>query len=244
MNFEETEFWVAGLFPADPQVSELSVRLPESGRHGADDEEHKSLRIAAFPLYDGSDSHEPDRKGETAAATLELGRNYVGLTGPEQLDIRVELFHVGYADFPVAELVAAAGALVEQEPEFLSPIPGRVLPGAVRLAADVVGGAQGSSGSEGVTVAHLLCTVPYVWSDGVPHVKEQAGKVSRHEGSADPESPHGRMTTMTQLVPITDAELAFYEQFGPQALLGKLAEMDADLRDWCRESVVSADGAN
>ena len=131
---------------------------------------------------------------------------------------------------------------MEEEPEFLSPIPGRVIPNAVRLAADQVAEVGESSSSTAFTVAHVLCTVPYVWSDGVPNVSEMPGKISLHEG--DVESPQGRMTTMTQLVPITDAELVFYEQQGPQALMQKLAEVDADLRDWCRESVVSQEGSN
>ena len=241
MNFEETKFWVSGLFPGEPQVGEYVTELPASGRHG---QEHDSapLRVAEFSLYDGPDGQANVRRPETAAATVELGRNYCGLTGAAKTDIRVELFSVAYADFPVATMVAAAGALVEEEPEFLSPIPGRVIPNAIRLAADQAAGVGESSSSTAFTVAHVLCTVPYVWSDGVPNVSEMPGKISLHEG--DVESPQGRMTTMTQLVPITDAELVFYEQQGPQALMQKLAEVDADLRDWCRESVVSQEGSN
>ncbi|MDO5030931.1 MAG: suppressor of fused domain protein [Corynebacterium sp.] len=232
MNFEETKFWVSELFPGDPQFSEHVTQLPASGRHGQA-HEAKPLRIAEFSLFDGSDGHAQERRPETVAATLELGRNYCGLTGAAKTDIRVELFHVGYADFPVAEMVATAGALVEEEPELLSPIPGRVIPNAVRMAAEASGV---TSSSTAYTVAHALCAVPYVWSDGVPNVSEMPDKINMHEG--DVASPQGRMTTMTQLIPITDAELDFYQGRGPQELMQLLAEKDADLRDWCRESVV------
>nr|WP_120492723.1 suppressor of fused domain protein [Corynebacterium lactis] len=233
MNFEETKFWVSGLFPGDPQVSERVTLLPASGRHGQD-HESAPLRVAEFSLFDGS-GDQGSRRPETAAATLELGRNFMGLEGAAKTDIRVELFHVGYADFPVAALVAAAGSLVEHEPELLSPIPGRVLPDAVRVATGAAVG-QPMDGAEAFTVAHVLCAVPYVWSDGVPNVTEMPGKLSLHDGDTD--SPQGRMTTMTQLIPITDAELGLYEEQGPQALMQALAAADADLRDWSRGSVV------
>lgn len=234
MNFEETKFWVSGLFPGDQQVTERVSLLPASGRHGQD-HESAPLRVAEFSLFDGSVDPDSARRPELAAATLELGRNYCGLVGAAKTDIRVELFHVGYSDFPVADLVAAAGALVENEPELLSPIPGRVLPDAVRIATGQAV-SQPVDGAERYTVAHVLCAVPYVWSDGVPNVTEMPGKINYHEG--DSESPQGRMTTMTQLIPITDTELSFYEEHGPQALMQRLADADADLRDWERKTVV------
>lgn len=232
MNFDETEFWVSGLFPGDPQITEYVTELPSNGRHGYA-HEARPLRVAEFSLFDGSDGHAPEHRPETVAATLELGRNYCGLTGAAKTDIRVELFHVGYTDFPVADMVAAASALVEADSELLSPIPGRVIPNAVRVAAEARGD---TSSSTAYTVAHALCAVPHVWSEGVPNVSEMPGKINMHEG--DVASPHGRMTTMTQLIPITDAELDFYQSRGPQELMQLLAEKDADLRDWCRESVV------
>ena len=220
MNFEETQFWVSQLFPAEHEVSTPEVVLPATGRHGHS-QPAEPLRLATFSLFDGSDTQDLARRPETVAATLELGRNYLGLVGDNEVDVRVELFAVGYAEMPVAQTVAAAGATVESDPISFAPTPGQVF-------SAVLSG----------PLPHLLCVVPYVWSDGVPNVSEEPGSLSVHEGESESASPHGRITTMTQLVPISDSELAVVQEQGFAALLQLLADADADLRDFERAGVV------
>lgn len=241
MNLAETTYWISQLFPGEPTIEPRVSVLPGRGRHGQD-HEVGPVQVAEFSLYDASSP----QRAETAAATIDLGRVECGLTGEGGTDVRVELFSVGYADFPIADVVAAGAAVIMDEPHPNSPIPGRVLEGAVAFGMFGPAGAPGggenarqeasASGLAAVTVKHLLCVVPYVWPDGVPNVSELAGQVDLFD--EDTESPNGRLTTITQLVPITDAEYAYYQDNGPQGLMMKLADADADLRDYLRSSVV------
>lgn len=159
-------------------------------------------------------------------------------------------------DSGVARIVAGAAALVADDPEAARPTPGSVIPDAVRIGLDSgAPGTAGTSGSAdsaarprgagfaatGSTTPHLLCVVPYVWPDGVPTITEEPGKISLHEDTAGfPDAATGgsRLTTVTQLVPITDAEYAHADAHGVESLMRALAEADADLRDLRRESVV------
>lgn len=260
MNLAETTYWISQLFPGEPTIEPRVSVLPGRGRHGQD-HEVGPVQVAEFSLYDASSP----QRAETAAVTIDLGRVECGLTGEGGTDVRVELFSVGYADFPIADVVAAGAAVIMDEPHPNSPIPGRVLEGAVAFgmfgpagahagcapkseecategAGDAPGGGESAgqeasaSGLAAVTVKHLLCVVPYVWPDGVPNMSELAGQVDLFD--EDTESPNGRLTTITQLVPITDAEYAYYQDNGPQGLMMKLADADADLRDYLRSSVV------
>lgn len=200
-------------FPREPQVGEYVTELPASGRHG---QEHDSapLRVAEFSLYDEPDGQANERRPETAAATVELGRNYCGLTGAAKTDIRVELFSVAYADFPVGHHGRGRGSAGGGRAGV--PVANS---GPCHPECGAAGCRSGGRG-RGVVVKHCLYRgaravhgAVCVESDGVPNVSEMPGKISLHEG--DVESPQGRMTTLTQLVPITDAELVFYEQQGP-----------------------------
>lgn len=255
MNLAETTYWISQLFPGEPTIEQRVTVLPGRGRHGQD-HESDPVQVAEFSLYDESS---PNR-AETAAATMDLGRVECGLTGEDGTDVRVELFSVGFSDFPIADVVAAGAAIIMDEPHPNSPIPGRVLEGAVAYGmfgpAGVPGdaradhaaledstGAGENAGQDAsasdlaqVTVRHLLCVVPYVWPDGVPNVSEVAGQVNVFD--EDTESSNGRLTTITQLVPITDAEYEYYQANGPQGLMMKLADANADLRDYLRSSVV------
>lgn len=217
MNLAETTYWVEQLFPGKPEVSNRTVRIAGTGRHGQD-RDSDPFDLAVFSLYDDTS----DRRSEKAAATLSLGAVNCGLVGENNTDIRVEVFSVGYADFDIEDFVLRTAAMIAEDAEALSPIPGRVIPDVVQEAS--------------ASTKHALCVVPYVWPEGVPNVAEKADEVSLHEH--DSESPAGRMTTMTQLVAITDAELEFYGENGPGPLMEKLAGADADLRDFTRASVV------
>lgn len=212
------------------------------------------------PFVLGGDVGQGDGSGlvprpEIAACTVDLGRVDYGLRTADGGDVRVELFLVAYpdsvsaggdavpaaplGDSVVARIVAGAAALVADDPEASQPTPGSVIPDAVSMGL----GARDYAGS-GITTPHVLCVVPYVWPDGVPTITEQPGRISLHESDAatDPFPDHvtggARLTTVTQLVPITDGEYAFADAHGTQALMGRLADADADLRDLGRECVI------
>lgn len=162
-------------------------------------------------------------------------------------------------DSAMARIVAGAAAVVADDPEAAGPTPGSVIPDAVRIgldsgpgvpgegsaddsAGDSVGDPAGQSGfaASGATTPHLLCVVPYVWPDGVPTITEEPGKISLHQeagGVADAVTGGARLTTVTQLVPITGDEYAHADAHGVDSLMRLLAEADADLRDLRRGSV-------
>ena len=162
-------------------------------------------------------------------------------------------------DSAMARIVAGAAAVVADDPEAAGPTPGSVIPDAVRIgldsafeapveesagdsAGDLAEDPAGQSGfaASGATTPHLLCVVPYVWPDGVPTITEEPGKISLHEeagGFADAVTGGSRLTTVTQLVPITDEEYAHADAHGVDSLMRLLAEADADLRDLRRGSV-------
>ena len=162
-------------------------------------------------------------------------------------------------DSAMARIVAGAAAVVADDPEAAGPTPGSVIPDAVRIgldsgfgvlveesasdsAGESAGDPDGQSGfaASGATTPHLLCVVPYVWPDGVPTITEEPGKISLHEeagGFADAVTGGSRLTTVTQLVPITDEEYAHADAHGVDSLMRLLAEADADLRDLRRGSV-------
>ena len=162
-------------------------------------------------------------------------------------------------DSAMARIVAGAAAVVADDPEAAGPTPGSVIPDAVRIGLDSGPGVPGEGAADdsagdsawdpaglsgftasGATTPHLLCVVPYVWPDGVPTITEEPGKISLHQeagGFADAVTGGSRLTTVTQLVPITDAEYAHADAHGVDSLMRLLAEADADLRDLRRGSV-------
>ncbi|MFD5868237.1 suppressor of fused domain protein [Corynebacterium sp. NPDC060344] len=200
----------------------------------------------------GADPAAPRR--EIAAFTVNFGRVDLGLRTPNGDDVRVEIFLVAYpdsidggdagaagaagdaiGDSAMALIVSGAAALVADDPEAARPTPGSVIPEAVRVG---LGDAFDGSGS---TTPHLLCVVPYVWPDGVPTITEEPGKISLHEDTAgfpDATSGGARLTTVTQLLPITDEEYAHADAHGVESLMQLLAAADADMRDLGRGSVV------
>ena len=68
-----------------------------------------------------------------------------------------------------------------------------------------------------------------------------AAVLALHEdtgGFPDAVSGGSRLTTVTQLVPVTDDEYAHADAHGVESLMQMLAAADADLRDLGRRSVV------
>lgn len=220
--------------------------------------------VADGGVGEGGDAEAPRR--EIAAFTVNFGRVDLGLRTPGGDDVRVEMFLVAYPDSlggdapaddsAMARIVAGAAALVADDPEAARPTPGSVIPDAVRIGLDSGRGSSanesaGESAAEpaaesgfaasGATTPHLLCVVPYVWPDGVPTITEEPGKISLHEdtgGFPDAVAGGSRLTTVTQLVPITDDEYAHADAHGVDSLMQLLAAADADLRDLGRRSVV------
>ncbi|WP_295627650.1 suppressor of fused domain protein [uncultured Corynebacterium sp.] len=243
--------------PADPEAVP-AVSDAASGEFGA------SLPVddtVDAPAADTGAADAPRR--EIAAFTVNFGRVDLALRTPGGDDVRVEMFLVAYPDSAggaddsaVARIVAGATALVADDPEAARPTPGSVIPDAVRVGLDSGEGADaGGFDASGSTTPHLLCVVPYVWPDGVPTITEEPGKISVHgdeyaqderdeEGTdgtggwADAVTGGSRLTTVTQLVPITDAEYAHADANGVESLMELLAAADADLRDVRRRSVV------
>ncbi|WP_448851769.1 hypothetical protein [Corynebacterium sp. 335C] len=225
MNYQETEYWIANLFPGEMSVEEVAVVVPARGRHGRD-VEGAPFTLGGFALP-GTDPE------EDLWCTLDLGRFDAGLRTPEGADVRVEVFSAGFAEEPVSDCVAAAATMLAQAaPGELPPTPGTLLPDLVELAvADV------PEELAALTVSHGLLVVPYLWPQGTPMVTETPDTVSRHDG--EPEgTPDTRVTTVIQLITVTDAEAAFAAEHGVAELTALLEERGADLRDLRRASVV------
>lgn len=243
MDLRETSFWARRLFPGAVRIAVRQARLP--GRRRAKSRPGIPVKVAEFSLYDAPADAEVPRR-EIAAFTVNFGRVDLSLRTPAGDDVRVEMFLVAYPDSaPVpdsarddsamARIVAGAAALVADDPEAARPTPGSVIPDAVRV------GLGESFDASGATTPHLLCVVPYVWPDGVPTITEEPGKISLHEdtgGFPDAVSGGARLTTVTQLVPVTDDEYAHADAHGVESLMQMLAAADADLRDLGRRSVV------
>ncbi|MFC3849358.1 suppressor of fused domain protein [Corynebacterium hansenii] len=183
---------------------------------------------------------------EIAAMTVNFGRVDLNLRTPGGDDVRVEMFLVAYPDSlatryggdgddsGIARAVAGAAALVADDQEAARPTPGSVIPEAVRIGMGADFDASRS------TTPHLLCVAPYVWPDGVPTITEEPGKISVHgdaDGFPDRVTGRSRLTTVTQLVPITEEEYAHADAHGVESLMQLLADVDADLRDLRRASV-------
>lgn len=225
MNHAETEYWIGGLFPGEMSVEEVAVVVPARGRHGHD-VEGEPFSVGGFALP-GTDPE------EDVWCSLDLGRFDAGLRTPEGADVRVEVFFVGFADEPVSDCVAAAATMLSlAAPGELPPTPGTLLPDLVELAVGDL-----PEEERGHTVAHGLLVVPYLWPQGTPMVTETPDDISRHDG--EPEgTPDHRITTVIQLVTVTDEEATFAAEHGVAELMRLLEERGADLRDLRRASVV------
>lgn len=278
MDLRETSFWVGQLFPGSVRMARRRAQRPRSrrGRAGA----AVSVRVAEFSLYDApaparvdpmpaesapGASGEQGPRPEIAACTVDFGRVDHGLRTPEGVDVRVELFLVAYPDSVregaapmesgasdpaepsgtlIGAAVAGAAAVIADDVGAMVPTPGALFSDAVRI------GFGAEFADSGATTPHLLGVVPYVWPDGVPHVNEEAGKVTLHDGVdpaasdtaaedfPDSDSGAARMTTVTQLIPITDGEHAYANRHGIAALLALFDEKGPDLRDLARDCVV------
>ncbi|MEJ5918893.1 hypothetical protein [Corynebacterium sp. H78] len=272
MNFEETKYWYGQIFPGDMQLSEHAGRVFGVGRFDVWGDA-APVQIAEFSVSDT----------DSAVATANLSRVDYELRTPDQQDVRVELVMVGSKELPLHEILATAAGMISEAPTQWYPQPGRVLTHAITTAVsallhadDEVRGKHGSGASDddavapltpmaapdaaqtGVTTPHLLCIVPSLWSQGAPQVTEVPGQVSMSVG--DSKSPGGRITTMSQLIPITNDEAEFLAHhpsvtaaegsaeadplakagvysMAAQDLMHKFVAAGTDLRDLTRESV-------
>lgn len=208
MNQQETLIWVKDLLPGDPQVSSRQVG-----------ESFPSFEVAEIFLLDDAT---PDRP-ETVAMTLDASQIEPALETEDGSDLRVELLTVttGHSA-TAAELVTAAATMIAENPAARSPQPGTFLP------------ELGSSVDSSITAKHGLLVVPFVWSEGVPHVHEVAsgGKRSAQSAPSDIDFTHpGRLTVPAQLIMLTDAEYDLALREGLGAVQTLVAEQAVNLND-------------
>lgn len=230
MNLAETEYWIDSLLPGEMTVWELQAALPGGGRH-------------AGPAHG-----EPFTVGVAGGvcATLDLSRFDSGLRTPDGAEVRVELVTAAAADLPAADFLATAATIVSESAGTIPPTPGTLLPEAMTWTlADLAGGGQ--EVPAGLTVAHGMLIEPRVWSRGTPTVTEAPGRVHAHDADPGPHpeagpAPAGRITTIAQLIAISEGELALARAEGPAALLAALAAAGADPGDWRRAPVAPAPG--
>ncbi len=211
MNTQQTVQWLKHLLPGEPKLSQDSAGGAESGRHAKSAPE-VSVSTATFAV---------DEAGQYAVATTSLGEIDCGLRMDDGTDVRVELLFMGADPWPVREIATAAGEVVATDPLSNSPMPGRVF--ADLLADSEVDGTK-------ITTVHLLCVPPFIWEQGVPHLRE--------EGTS-------QLTTITQLVPITPAELSWLQAHSSgnvavatQELMEIFRAAQPNLLDLARDSVV------
>ncbi|WP_018023107.1 suppressor of fused domain protein [Corynebacterium ulceribovis] len=181
------------------------------------------LNFAVFPLTeDGSDQ---------VVCTIGAADIDSGMVTAGDAAVRSEIFIAGHKqDNKLLQVLGNVTKLLVDVAGQRTIQPGTMLPSAI---ADVWPEA---------TTKHVALVVPWVWSNGVPRITEKAtGELATPEEAE--ENPHSveRITTMLQVVPLTDAEfeLATDPQAGGLgAVQQKLAEANADLLDLHRPSAV------
>lgn len=254
--------------PASAPDAAMPVESDSGGAVSTADAAAAAAAAAAGAGSASARSGEPAPRPEIAACTVDFGRVDHGLRTPEGVDVRVELFLVAYPDSvrdgagsagvsgtSIGAAVSGAAAVIADDVGSIVPTPGAMFSDALRI------GLGEDFEDSGATTPHLLGVVPYVWPDGVPHVNEEAGKVTVHAVAAGPDSaaPSGdaadaaldaapedfadsdsgvaRMTTVTQLIPITDGEYGYANEHGIPALMALFSEKGPDLRDLARDCV-------
>ncbi|MBV7294438.1 suppressor of fused domain protein [Corynebacterium sp. TAE3-ERU12] len=173
--------------------------------------EAHSLRASAALLEEDADAHNPPTLSAflvTTAAALMRSRSVSGPQGEQQS---------------------------------LAPTPGTLLADAVTLGLQAAA-ESGAAHPAHPTVSHFVVAVPHVWANGVPQLTEPPGEVSLHDGDSGPfpgsRLALGRITTVAQLIALTDAEFEYAQREGSDAVLQAIADAGADPRDLCRESVI------
>lgn len=266
MNYAETEYWIDQLFPGTMDVWELQASLPSTGRR-AKPELGEPFSIAVFrqpaPASDSGvdepaklgdfeaaakaeaqengDDMGPD--GQTVCCTLDMGRFDATLRTESGQDVRAEIFFAGYEVFPVADIVATTATVITESGGMISPTPGTLLPDIVTYTVDDME-QEGQRVSVDMSTPHGLLVVPYVWPGGTPIVTEKEGDVHTHDNEPGfhedaPAPTNGRITTIVQLITITDDELEFAQEHGIRDLMQALSAGGADVQDLGRPSVVN-----
>lgn len=263
VNYQETEYWIDQLFPGTMDVWELQASLPSSGRRAkpelgepfsiavfrqpapsAQDEPAKLADFeaaAAAKANEHGDDMGPD--GQTVCCTLDMSRFDATLRSDSGQDVRAELFLAGYEIFPIADIVATAATVITESGGMIHPVPGTLLPEVVTYTVDDME-QEGERVSVDMTTPHGLLIVPYVWPQGTPMITETQGDLHLHDNDHGlhedvPAPTNGRVTTLIQLITITDEELEFAQDHGVMDLMKALSEAGADVQDLGRASVVS-----
>ena len=213
MNRAETTEWISQLFPGEPTL------LSAAGQD-----------YAVFRLTeDGRDQ---------AVCTIGAADIDSGMVAPEGAEVRSEIFLVGHTnpssqggqDDSLLQVLAHITSLLIDDAGEVAVAPGLLLAGGIS-------GALPDSGTK-----HSALVVPWVWSNGVPRIAEDAeGQILPLAQAQKNPAAISRITTMLQVVPLTDAEYALAadpEAGGLGALQKKLAAANADLLDLNRPSVV------
>ncbi|MDO5077718.1 hypothetical protein [Corynebacterium sp.] len=147
--------------------------------------------------------------GESLACSVDFAHVDTGLQLVDaDVSVRCEIFCVSRADpAVVASLVTmAATMLVDTNTTSASfpAQPGTLLPGMAAYGPAEV--------TADLSVRHGLLIAPFVWEQGVPQVREE-----------------DRLTTLCQLIPLTDDEFLHGHTYGVPALQEALIEENVDL---------------
>ncbi|WJZ01422.1 suppressor of fused domain protein [Corynebacterium freiburgense] len=148
--------------------------------------------------------------GESLACSVDFGEVDTGLslTDAPDVPVRCEIFMVARAEPKVVSALVSAALTMLVDTNSQSTVfhaqPGTILPGM---------GAYGASDvMQSVSVNHGLLIAPFVWEQGVPQVREEE-----------------RLTTLCQLIPLTDDEFIHAHTYGVAALQEALIEENVDL---------------
>jgi hypothetical protein len=146
--------------------------------------------------------------GATSYSTLGLSGHPVSRGGSE-LPVRVELVGACESAFPeFSNVLATAAFCIIKDRWFCAP--GTMFPDVVRMYRP------------DAAMRHLLFVRPFLWGHRVPHVLQLEGKTS----------------AWLQAIPISEAEMAYGEARGPEALDDVFFEKQIDVFDIDRDSVL------
>lgn len=147
--------------------------------------------------------------GESLACSVDFGHVDTGLVLVDaDVPVRCEIFCVSRAEpATVAALVTSAVTMLVDTNTRSATIPaqpGTLLPGMTAYGPRHIMGE--------LSVKHGLLIAPFVWEQGVPQVREE-----------------DRMTTLCQLIPLTNDEFLHGHTYGVPALQETLIEENVDL---------------
>ncbi|WP_459610571.1 hypothetical protein [Corynebacterium urogenitale] len=208
MNQQETLAWVLDLLPGEPTVTSRQVGPS-----------FPAVTVAELSVESDATPSRP----ETVAMTLNASQLDPQLETEDGSDLRVEFITItsGHTD-TAGELLAAAFAMIAEDPRVRTPQPGTFLP---HLGAHV---------DPTITAKHGLLLAPFVWAEGVPHVHEvtSGGKRSKDKSDKEFEFTHpGRLTVPAQLVMLNDEEYRIALTEGLNAVQDHIAAQGIDLND-------------